>query len=600
MTDRWDVGTNTLRALLVLSTAAGLMLVSAGDALSRSGHAHGSVLFWLGLLAILVPTTARLASASPSRNERVALLVLLGLASYLVKVFRDPFRFLYADEFVHQYNALSILSTHGLFRENPILPATAAYPGLESPTAALSALTGLSTFASGLVVIAIARLIMMMALFLLYETVTGSGRVAGLAAALYAASPHYLFFIADYSYESLALPIAILALAAALRARPLSGRGSRAWLIVALLLIAGVVVTHHMTSYALILVLLAICLMPLPWLHQRTSRPWTVAIAAIAMTAGWLVLVARTTYGYLAPVVLGALHETIHTIQGEAATRQLFGGGSSSHVAQDPAWERVVALLSVLVVVVAVPLGARVVWRRYRDRPAALVFAIAGVGYVLSLGLRLVPAAWETTVRASEFLFIGASFTLALFTLWMLERYTGRALLVGLVVTAMVLIVGGVISTTPSSTRLAQPYRVAVHGATLEPQAAAVAQWVADKLGSGNRVAAEAADGRFLLVDGRQHVFTGTRPPISRILSTKVLYPWQIADLKRYGIRYVVTDARQSSTDVSDGFYFFPGDASHSNLAVAGRKFLRAGAAPVYDSGDIVVYDLKGSALTPR
>ncbi len=168
------VGTGTLRALLVLSTACGLMLVSAADALSRSGHAHGSVLFWLGLIAILAPVTARLISASPSRNERVGLLVMLGLASYLVKVFRDPFRFLYADEFVHQYNALSILSTHGLFHQNPILPATAAYPGLESPTAALSALTGLSTFASGLVVIAIARVIMMIALFLLYETVTGS------------------------------------------------------------------------------------------------------------------------------------------------------------------------------------------------------------------------------------------------------------------------------------------------------------------------------------------------------------------------------------------------------------------------------------------
>jgi hypothetical protein len=368
-------------------------------------------------------------------------------------------------------------------------------------------------------------------------------------------------------------------------------------LIVALCLIAGVVVTHHMTSYALIVVLLAICLMPLPWLHQRISRPWTVVIAAIAMTAGWLVLVARTTVGYLAPVVVGALHETIRTIQGEAATRQLFGS-STSHAAQGPAWERLVALLSVVVVAVAVPLGARVVWRRYRDRPTALVFAIAAVGYVLSLGLRLVPAAWETTVRASEFLFIGASFTLALFALWVLERYTGRVPRVGLALTALVLIVGGVISTTPSSTRLAQPYRVAAQGANLEPQAAAVAQWVSETLGHGNRVAAEAADGRFLLVDGRQHVFVGTRPPISRILSTKALYPWEIADLKRYGIRYVVTDARQSSTDVSDGFYFFPGNDSRSSLAVAGRKFLRAGATPIYDSGDIVVYDLKGTALT--
>jgi hypothetical protein len=590
------VSRTTLNALLFLSTAAGLMLVSAADALSRSGHPHGGVLFWLGLLAILGPVTARLTSASPSRNERVALLLLLGVAAYLVKVFRDPFRFLYADEFVHQYNAATILSTHTLFRPNPILPATAAYPGLEAPTAAVAAMTGLSPFAAGLVVTAVARLILMIALYLLYETVTGSERVAGLAAALYAASPHFLFFIADYSYESLALPFAILALAAALRVRPPSGTGDRAWLIVALLLTAGVVVTHHMTSYALIVTLLAVCLIPLPWMHRRSARMWTIAIATIAMTAGWLVLVARTTVGYLAPVVVGALRETIRTVQGESAVRQLFG--SRGQVAQGPPWEHFAALASVVVVAVAVPFGVWIIWRRYRDRPMALIFGIAAVGYVVSLPLRLVPAAWEAAVRASAFLFIGAGFTLALFALWVLDRYRGSAARAGLVLAAVVLVIGGVISITPSSTRLAQPYRVAVHGTSVEPQAASAAQWASETFGSGNRMLTQAADGRFFLVDGLQHVYLGSFPPAARILSTKGLYPWQIADLRRYGIRYVVVDARPSSADVSDGFYFLPGDYSHSALAVAGRKFERAGAGRIYDSGDIVVYDLKGTVMS--
>ena len=585
-------------ALLVLSAAGGLMLVSAADALSRSGHRHGSVLFWLGLLAIFLPIAARLTSVSPSRNERLALLVLLGTASYLVKVFRDPFRFLYADEFVHQYNALSIVSTHSLFRENPILPATAAYPGLEAPTAAISALTGLSTFAAGLVVIGLARLIMMFALFLLYEAVTGSARVAALAAGLYAASPHYLFFIADFSYESLALPLAILALAAALRASPPSGTDSRAWLLVALLLTAGVVVTHHMTAYALIVTLLAICLIPLPWSRERTQRPWTVAVVAIALTAGWLVLVARKTVGYLSPVVLGALRETIRTVQGEGQVRQLFG--SSTHAVQGPAWEHFMAFAAALLVAVAVPFGARAIWRRYRDRPAALVLVLAAVGYVASLALRLVPAAWETAARASEFLYIGAGFTLALFTLWALERFPGLAARAGLLAAAAVLVICGVISTTPSSTRLAQPYRVSVPGTSVEPQAATAARWASTRLGTGNRVAAGAADGRFFLVDGREHVFVGHRPPIATILRTKPLYPWQISVLRRYRIRYVVTDSQPSSMDISDGYYFFAGNESHSGLAVASHKFRRAGAAPIYDSGDIVVYDLKGAGLTPR
>jgi hypothetical protein len=584
----------TLSALLILSSAGGLLLVSAADALSRSGHPHGGVLFWLGLFAIFLPVTARLASRTPTRHERVALLVLLGLASYLVKVLRDPFRFLYTDEFVHQYNVLSILATHRLFRENPFLPATPAYPGLEAPTAALSALTGMSTFAAGLVISAVARLILMLALFLLYETVTGSGRLAGLAAALYAASPHFLFFIADFSYESLALPIAVLALAAALRARPPSGLGARAWLVVALVLTAGVVVTHHMTSYALIATLLAICLLPLPWVRERLHRPWSVALVAIAVTAAWLTLVARETTGYLSPVLLGALRETIRTAQGEAQVRKLFQ--SHGGAGQGPAWEHYLAFTAVLIATVGILFGVRAIWRRYRHFPAPLVFALAGIAYVASLTLRLVPAAWETAVRSSEFLFIGGALALALFGLWLLERFPGRRVRFGLVAALALLLMGDVISTTPSATRLAEPYRVSVRGGTVIPQAATAAQWAGRVLGPGNRIAAGEADGRFLLVDGRQHVFAGTNPPIATILKTRAFPPWQIGVLRRNGIRYVVTDRQPSGGDAANGYYFFR-DRRDKALSHARMKFARAGAEPIYDSGDIVVYDLP-AALT--
>lgn len=586
------IGVGTLSALLVLSSAAGLVLVSAGYALSRSGHTHGSLLFWLGLLAIFLPVTARLTSTTATRNERAGLLVLLGLASYLVKVFRDPFRFLYADEFVHQFNALSILSTHKLFAANPILAATPAYPGLEAPTAALSALTGMSTFAAGLVVVGAARLILMLALFLLYETVTGSGRIAGLAAALYAASPHFLFFIADFSYESLALPIAILAFAATLRARPPSGGRSRAWLVVALVLTAGVVVTHHMTSYALIVTLLAICLVPLPWLDRRLPRPWSVALVAIAFTAGWLVLVGRETVGYLSPVIVGAVRETVRTVQGEAQVRQLFQ--SSGGAASGPAWEHYVGFGSAAVTALALPFGALLVWRRYRHSPTAIVCVFAAAAYVCSLVLRLVPGAWVIAARASEFLFIGAGLILALFAFWALERFPGPGMRVGLVTAAAVLIVGGVISTTPSSTRLAEPFRVSAHGGNLEPQAATAAQWVSDVLGPGNRLAAGTADGRFLLVAGRQHVFTGNNPPITKLLKTKALHPWEVRLLRRLQIRYVVTNSQPSGADDANGYYFFP----RKGQAHPGTKFRLAGAAPIYDSGDIVVFDLGAGLRT--
>jgi hypothetical protein len=174
----------------------------------------------------------------------------------------------------------------------------------------------------------------------------------------------------------------------------------------------------------------------------------------------------------------------------------------------------------------------------------------------------------------------------------MLERFPGRAARLGLAAAAAVLIVGGVISTTPSATRLAEPYRVSVTGGDVQPQGAVVAQWASTVLGSGNRVAAGAADGRFLLVDGRQHVFVGTNPPVAQLLKAKALRRWQIALLRRLQIRYVVADSQPSGADDANGYYFFreQPDPRHSH---AGVKFQRAGAEPIYDSGNIVVYDLR-------
>ena len=175
-------------------------------------------LFWLGLLVIFLPIAARLASTTPRRGERIALVLVLGIALYLVKVLHDPFAFASADELVHQHNVLAIIQSQALFGHNPILPVTPLYPGLEGFTAALTSTGGMSTFTAGLIVIAIARVILMLALFLLYESVTGSGRIAGVATALYATNPHYLFFDASFSYESFALPLAVLAVYAVSRA----------------------------------------------------------------------------------------------------------------------------------------------------------------------------------------------------------------------------------------------------------------------------------------------------------------------------------------------------------------------------------------------
>jgi hypothetical protein len=560
----------------------------------RPGRSHAELLFWLGLLVIFVPTVARLTSAAPGRGERVALLVLLGLSFYLVQVLRDPFAYASADELVHQHNVLQILNSQALFGSNPILKVTPSYPGLESVTAALASTSGMSTFAAGLIVIGVGRVILMLALFLLYENVTGSSRVAVLATVLYAANPHYLYFTAAFSYESLALPLALLAAVAVVRARPPEGAADMRWGIVAVAAILAVVATHHMTSYALVALLLALCLVPLPWRRLPARRPWFLAAAAVAVTAAWLTLVASQTVGYLSPVITNAIADTFRTAAGESETRALFSS-PSGQVA--PAWEHLVGIGAIIAIVAAIPFGLMVLWRRYRDQPIAMVLGLASIAYVGTLCLRLVPAAWETAARASEFLFVGVALVIALAALLAVERLHAPALTgVGISALAGLVLMGGVIAGSSSEERLAQPYRVKAAGTDLDPPGVAVARWARDVLGPGRPIAAQEADARLLLIYAREHVFAGTNPPITTVLETPKLYRWQLDLLRREGIRYVVVDARRESANVSTGYFFprHPVGPQDRFPAAAITKFARAGAQRIYNDGNIAVYDLRG------
>src|SRR5207245_8360833 len=190
--------------------------------------------------------------ATRRAGERLEHVALVGLLAYAVKVLRDPLMFVMGDEFFHLTAAQQIAATHKLFEALPIggLNVAGKYPGLEIVTVSVSEITGLSLFCSGLIVIGISRTIIMLALFHLYDRVTGSPRIAGLAALLFAANGNFLYWSAQFSYESLALPLFVFALAIyAVRAERPTGRLPLTLTLA--LIVATITATHHVTSYAL-------------------------------------------------------------------------------------------------------------------------------------------------------------------------------------------------------------------------------------------------------------------------------------------------------------------------------------------------------------
>ena len=207
------------------------------------------------------------------------------------------------DEFIHLRNTQDILRTGHLFAFNPLLPTAAYYPGLAAVTAGLTDLTGLSIFASGILIIGAARVLLCVSFFLVAERVTGSGLAAAGARLVYVANPMFCYG-RRASYESLALPLAAFVLWWLARTRHGADRatgrdGHRD---------VAVSVTHHVVGFALAALLVMVARRSL---HSRgTAQParadlgarvsWGfMTILAGTTSLGWFFLIARPAASYL-------------------------------------------------------------------------------------------------------------------------------------------------------------------------------------------------------------------------------------------------------------------------------------------------------------
>jgi hypothetical protein len=600
---------------LSLTASLGLLTVAAANRLAGSGINGLEPLFWVGLLILVIPIIVRQLTSKVSRLERLGLVIVFGLGLYLVKILQSPFAFTYSDEFIHIYNANQILDTGHLFASNPILPVSALYPGVEIAAAALRQLTGLDIFGAGLVIIGLGRLIMILGLFLLFERLSGSARSASLATTLYTANSNFLFWSAQFSYESLALPLAILVLYIAFRRQSARYPQERlALTFVALVVTGAVVVTHHLSSYFLAAVLFL--WVGVGWLRHWLDKLWRwikqhrdeqqgkatldgshpVSVpSGLALFAGvaaifWLLFVANLTLPYLSPMFTKATASLLSQLTGDEPGRGLFHSPSGS---LSPLWERVVGIASVLFCLVGLPLGLWQVWRRYKQHLLALLLAGAAIAYFGLLGLRLVPSAWEISNRASEFLFLGLAFVLAISRA---PHWLPRPILAVAIGT---IFAGGIVAGWPASLRLAGVYQVPVGDSNLRPPGLSAALWTLQYLGPNHRFAADESNGRFLLSYGNQNAWTGRNQSIKTILESPDLKDWQIELLHGAHTEYLAVDRRLLSADNMLGYFFTRGtawplpDSQLLPLSATQKFFLLPGVNRIYDSGDLAIYDIR-------
>jgi len=603
---RMDIERGDATPLLSLVVATGLLLVAIADAFARTGASWTQMLFWTGMLVLFVPAAIRVASPRASQRERVCLLAILGLGLYLVKVLRSPILYTFFDEMLHWRGANDLLQSGHLFAENPLLPVSPLYPGLESATTAVAAMSGLSVFHAGIVVVATARLLMVLALFALYSEVSRSTRVAALATVLYMTNPHFLFFDAQFAYESLALPIATLTIFATVRRSRAQGGAAVAWTLVIVVGLAATVVTHHVTSFILAAFLtcwtvgslLARRLIPG---HTGEPHPGGIPLLAALAAVTWMTFVASPVVPYLASPVLSAANK-LRYLLGDAATRGqalAASGGPTLPVA-----ERLAGYAAVASIFVLLPIGAFIVWRHYRNHTFALVLAGLALTYPASIALRFTQdIGAEVSDRASAFLFVAVGFLLAIVVsrFWIVNRDWKRASIVG-AWTAIVLSGGIIIGEGPNE-RLPGPYLVGADSRSIDQEGISAATWANYFLGPNNRIATDRTNRLLMGSYGEQRPVTGyfDNVSVADLFFARSIGTYERGILQRGGIAYVVVDRRLSTALPLVGVYFEEGERDGSQAlgpidAAALTKFDQLqDASRQFDSGDIVIYAVRST-----
>jgi hypothetical protein len=587
--------------VIALTTALGVLVVSIAYTAGRHGHAESKVAdyaYWAGQAIIFVPASIRLLTRRGSTEAgTVAAITILTVAQYLCKLCYSPLSFTYSDELAHWLTAENILHTGTLFSPNYGLPISPQYPGLEEATTALVQISGLSLFAAGVIVAGIAHLLFVVTLFLLFRNIGGSQRLAGVAIIFYATNPGLAYFDSLFAYQTLAIGFMGVVLLAAWRLTDAkSSRERTGWAVIAVLAIAGTVVTHHVTSYLLTGTLLLIAVASLIAKNRRAAgRTAALALWAVIAIAGWIAFVAPSTLSYLWPPFA-----SVATGFRALITGGLAGAPGASTAVQNPASHQLVAAAAVLILSCLLPIGWLQVRRRFRGQAWVLALAFGSLTWYAILVIRFAASnGSELSGRASTFVYVPSAFIAAIGFRWFIDRVPrlrANAFIGAGLVGVLLMSVDGVVNSWPPSwERLPGPYQVGGVERSVGPEEIAVGNWLLAGLGSGNRIASDFGNDPMVGTYGYQNPVLGD----SFLYLSKAYSPAIEREVFLQQIHYALVDLRLTKQLPASGEYFaldpYSGTYTRPLPLVDMTKFNNIpGVARVFDSGDIVIYDLYG------
>lgn len=556
-----------------------------------------------------------LTRAKLTRTSRNIAIACLAVTPTLMSRATDPLLFTGFDEQLHMRTLADIVGSHHLFEPNPVLAISPRYPGLEALTVVLHQL-GLPALVAALAVILIARLVLVAVLCDAVELLTESSRAGGLAVAVYALSPQFVWFNSQFSYQTLSLPLALGAISLIGRARhadaPLPLFGGAA------VCLLGVAVTHHLTG------LLTVAFLIVWTLAERGQARMRVAYAAMvafAATVLWAIVNRSSLEQYFWPMIDDLASEI-----SDGVRRQAFRDPAG---AVAPVLDRILLLTyaGALTLTVLALFLLTVRWQRRHEHdlnywnPQLLVLGLSLAIPVL-LAARVIPKGVEIFTRSSSFLFLPLSFVvvnyLGRLDWWHMGRLPHRPPqefgpepkrhqliwhVVATVMASVVFLGGYVLGSGPAWARLPGSYMPAADSRSMDPETLAAVKWADESLPPGSRIGADRVSSVLLAAEaGLWPVYEGVNGVKTPELFTP--YQWGLEETDLAGalkIRYLYVDRRMADSLPPFGYYFASGEVNEGKqltpLQLA--KFDRVpGIKTVYRHGPVSIYDLKGLGLS--
>lgn len=583
-------------ARLLVGLAFGTLLIAVGFAGGRSHNGWAPVPFWAGWVISIFLIATAITDPLLSVGVRLAVVLMQAAQQSIVRWMYSPLRFTFPDELQHWRTASDILFFHHLFHPNPTLSVSPVFPGLEEVTTALVSVSRAGLFPAGTVVAATSHIALSAAVFYLYRRVSGSDRLAGVAAVLFALNPLHAGFDTMFIYGAPALLLGAVVLEAILGDDALEERGhARAEAAVALVCLAGLIVTHHLTAAVIIgaLGLLAGLLALLTRAREEAKRVALLFVAGVLMAGVWTAFEARPVLKYLgAPletVITGVVHFGSHA--GTVALPASSQGSLGS-------WLTVLATALMACLVLG---GAVLLYRRKpagADRALPRAFALCALSYYGVLVVRLfAPDGAELAGRLLTFaaFFTAVTAAFVLVPTWPLRERAARLVRPAAVVAILVIFLGATESGWPAPwEQLPGKFHVAGFESGIDRQSVMAARWLGTNAGPNRRVLCDISMCTLLGAYARAEPLAEEARIYYAPRMTKAI----AATLHRREIEYVVVDLRMSRESPVANHFFqtisSKAGAREGPVPLAGlTKFQHfPGIHLVYDSGPIQIYDV--------